>query len=262
MRKISIIILVIILFAGCADLQSKPESENNFVAVARLGISSENINNALVVKSTIKGFSAELAGIKRGDIIISADEKIITSENALISLMNNKQPGDHVLLVINRNGKQVKFDIELKPIKGPRTVLKIRNLVLENKKVAMAIIVSDVKNSFPNVPNDWADSIRIQWQSIYENLLITGFETKENFSIVDRSRLKQILDEFQFNQSGFVSDKLRTKIGEMTGATHILDISFSRFRSSDGKGKDDIINARLIEIESGKVLAVDQIKSH
>jgi len=47
----------------------------------------------------------------------------------------------------------------------------------------------------------------------------------------------------------------------MTGATHLLDISLGRFQSRD-YGFDDILNVRLVEIESGKVLAVDTIKSH
>ena len=91
--------------------------------------------------------------------------------------------------------------------------------------------------------------------------MLSDFGEDEKFSVVDRSRLKQILEEFQFNQLGFVSDKLRAKIGEMTGATHILDISFSRFRGRIND-QDDILNARLVEIESGKVLAVDQIITH
>jgi hypothetical protein len=260
MRRISIIVLCIIIFSSCSGLRSQQEPEGNYVKVARLGMTSETINNERIVKYLEDGFPAELAGVKRGDIFISVGGRTITTNKEFITLLNNKQPGDHVLLVINRNGKQIKFDIEPKMVKGLRTVLKIQNLVSENKKVILAIIVSEVKNSFPNVPKDWADSMRINLQSSYESRLMTALETKENFSIVDRSRLKQILDELQFSQSGFVSDKLRAKIGEMTGATHILDLSYARFKSNFGM--DETVNARLIEIESGKVLAVDQLMTH
>ena len=177
-------------------------------------------------------------------------------------MIDNKNPGDHVLLVINRNGQQINFDIETRMMKVPPTVIIMRKLLYGNNKVVIAIIVSEVKNSFPNVPMDWADSVRNNLQSKYESNLLSDFGQIENFSVVDRSRLKQILDEFQFSQSGFVSDKLRVKIGEMTGATHIFDISFSRFRGRHPNEKDDTLNARLIEIESGKVLAVDQIITH
>jgi hypothetical protein len=48
----------------------------------------------------------------------------------------------------------------------------------------------------------------------------------------------------------------------MTGATHIVDISFGRFRDQDSLRKKDVETRRLIEIESGKVLAIDQVTSY
>lgn len=263
MRRISILILCVILFSGCAGLRTQRESEEpegNFVEWASLGVNPVGIKNEVVVAPR-KGFPAELAGVKLGDIIVSVDGKIITTIKAFNSLMENKQRGDHVLLVINRNGQQIKFDIEPRMIKVRPTEIKISKLLDENKKVTIAVVVSEVKNSYQNVPKDWSDSIRNNLQSDHESGLLSGFGEDEKFSVVDRSRLKQILDEFQFNQLGFVSDKLRAKIGEMTGATHILDISFSRFQGRFN-GKDDILYARLLEIESGKVLAVDQITTH
>lgn len=264
MRRLFIIILGIILFSGCVGLRTQREAEEpegNFVELARLGVNTVDINNELVVKTLQKDFPAEHAGVKLGDIIVSLDGKIITTTKAFKSLMDNKQRGDHVLLVINRKGQQIKFDIEPRMIKVRPTEIKISKLLDENKKVTIAVVVSEAKNSYQNVPKDWSDSIRNNLQSDHESGLLSGFGEDEKFSVVDRSRLKQILDEFQFNQLGFVSDKLRAKIGEMTGATHILDISFSRFQGRFNDN-DDILNARLVEIESGKVLAVDQIKTH
>lgn len=266
MQRISILILCVILFSGCAGLRTLRETEEpegNFVEVARLGINIkiDIINNEIVVTAVQKDFPAEIAGIKRGDIIVSADRKIMTDKKAFTSLMDNKQRGDHILLVINRKGQQIKFDIEPRMIKVRPTEIKIIKLLDENKKVTIAVVVSEVKNSYQNVPKDWSDSVRNNLQSDHESGLLSGFGEDEKFSVVDRSRLKQILDEFQFNQLGFVSDKLRAKIGEMTGATHILDISFSRFEGRFND-MDDISNARLVEIESGKVLAVDRITTH
>jgi len=263
MRRISILISCIILLSGCAELQTQRPPEGNFVQVARIGTNTVDINNKVVVKALGKDFPAEISGVKPGDIIVSADGKTITTTMELLSLMDNKRVGDRVLLVIDRNGQQINFNIEPKMIKSAPTLLMIRKLLLyENNKVAIAIIVSEVKNSFPNVSMDWADSMRNNLQSRQESLLLSSFGPNQNFSLVDRSRLKQILDEFQFSQAGFVPDKLRAKIGEMTGATHIVDISFSRFQGRTPREKDDVLNDRLIAIESGKVLAVDQITTH
>jgi hypothetical protein len=266
MRKISVIVLGIILLSGCAGLETKQESTINYINYPSrdFGMHTEMINNKVTVMSLNKGGPASSAGVKPGDIWVSTSFKgeRITSKDDYQLLPTKMQPGDHVLLVMNRNGNQIDFNIEPEWRKILPTEFKIYNLLAEKKEVTIAVIVSEVKNSFRNVPSDWADSIRNNLQSGRESKLISSFESWNNFSMVDRSRLKHILDEFQFSQSGFISDKLRAKIGEMTGATHILDMSFSRFGSSDGKGVDDQLNARLIEIETGKVLAVDQITTH
>lgn len=263
MWKISILILCMTLLVGCAGLQAQREPETNFVELMQSGVRTANINNEIVIKALIKDFPAERAGIQRGDILVSADGDKLKNSRELAYLLDNKHRGDHVLLAINRNGKQINFDIELIVMKASPTSIAIRDMLYENKKVSLAVIISEVKNLFPNTQIDWADSMRNNLQSERESGLLSAYGYADNFSIVDRSRLKQVLDEFQFNQVGFVSDKLRVKIGEMTGATHILDISFSRFPNNDHRnGFDDVSNARLIAIESGKVLAVDRATTH
>jgi hypothetical protein len=57
-----------------------------------------------------------------------------------------------------------------------------------------------------------------------------------------------------------ISDKSITQIGKMTGAKYILDISLSRYRTG-GVGIEDVTVNRLIDIESGKVLAIDNVKT-
>jgi C-terminal processing protease CtpA/Prc len=138
MRRLFIIILGIILFSGCVGLRTQQEveePEGNFVELARLGVNTVDMHNELIVKALEKDFPAERAGVKRGDIFISVDGKIITTKKAFYSLMDNKQRGDHVLLVINRNGQQIKFDIETRMIKVRPTAIKINKLLDENKKV-------------------------------------------------------------------------------------------------------------------------------
>jgi membrane-associated protease RseP (regulator of RpoE activity) len=261
MRRISLLALCFVLLSGCASFKKAQEPEENFVAYAELGISAKDEHGSVIVNKLNKDFPAELSGVKPGDVIVSVDGGIIKSGKELWDVMRDKRPGIAYSIVINRNGTIIKFEIEPRMTKYRPSGIKTLGLLLDNKKMSLAVIVSEVKNSFPSVPKDWADSIRNNIQSDHEGLFLSAYGTSENFSIVDRSRLKQILDEFQFRQVGFVSDKLRTKIGEMTGATHILDISFSRFQGRYSS-YDDIMNARLIEIESGKVLAVDQIITH
>jgi len=263
MRRIFVIVLCIILLIGCSVISSmrKPTQINNDVDMPSLnfGMNIEAINSERIVRSLDKGFPAELAGVKRGDVLVSISfgGKIISSSNEYESLRFKIKLGDYIQFVFNRDGRQIKFNIEPKWVKVLPTELKVYSILLDNKKVSMAIIVSEVKNTYKNIALDWAEATKTNLQSEYEMYLISRFGELNNFSIVDRARLKQILDELKFSQSGFVSDKLRTKIGEMTGATHIVDINFARYETR--AGKEDIIYYRLIEIESGKVLVVDQV---
>jgi uncharacterized protein (UPF0262 family) len=258
MRRIFIIIFGIILLFGCSTIGGMREKTGNFVKVVdlNLGISWEN---SKVVKLD-KESPAERAGVKIGDIFVSSSFKgeKITSQKEYDSLIFKMQLGDHILYVMDRDGKQIKFKItpNESKVKMLPTQLKIASLlILENKTVNLAVIVSQVKNTYGVASHDWYDAMRGSLQSQCEEVMIGDFGNHKNFSVVDRSRLKQILDEFRFSSSGFVSDKLRTKIGEMTGATHIEEISFTRYKTS--LGSEDRSTNRLIDIESGKVLAVD-----
>ena len=94
MRRISILILGNVLSPGCAEVQTKQEPQGNYVESPKVGIF---INNKLVVEFLLKDLLAERAGIKRGDIIVSVNGKKITTRKEFISLIENKQWGDHVL---------------------------------------------------------------------------------------------------------------------------------------------------------------------
>lgn len=256
MRKISLLILVMGLLVGCAGVQTRPATYD--VEVRRIGLRSEYINNNMVVKEVMRGFPAGRAGIQRGDVVFSVNGKKFKNDLELISLINNMQRGDHVLLVINRNGEQINFDVEPKVVKVRQAGISVLRTLANKNKVSLAIIIGEVKNTFPDTPADWADSIRNTLQSEEESYYLSVFEHNDNFSIVDRMQLIQFLYEYQFEPVDVISDKLRLKLGEVTGATHILDISYARFRGRYNSYKD-VMNARLIEIKSGTVLAVDEM---
>jgi hypothetical protein len=260
MQRIIIVILVASVLSGCSTLGSLRPLEANMLEVPKLGIVTQTKNYKLVVQEVEKGNSGDSAGVKYGDIIESVDGKVITTPLELLSIIHSKGLGQHVIIVINRYGQQIRLDFV--PIVGKLlpTAVKIRELLINNDRVAVAIIVSEVRNSFRNVPSDWAESMKNNAQFTYESGLARAYGNIESFSIVDRLRLKEILDEYKFSQSGLVSDKIRTRIGEMTGATNIIDISYTRYPSSFGK--DDVMSARLIDIGTGKILAVDRVVAH
>lgn len=67
------------------------------------------------VVEVVKGSSADAAGIKKGDIIVSFDgKKLIEVENGLVELLGKKKIGDSVEVEVYRDEKTEKISVELK----------------------------------------------------------------------------------------------------------------------------------------------------
>lgn len=64
--------------------------------------------------AVIKNSSADLAGIRIGDIILKIDEQEITLENSLSKIISTKKPGDEIELAVYRDGEEIKIKIKLK----------------------------------------------------------------------------------------------------------------------------------------------------
>ena len=68
----------------------------------------------IYIDSVITGGSADLAGIKMGDVLIQFDGKMITSMEQLKSLIGTKRVGDTVEVKVIRDGKQKNFKVQLR----------------------------------------------------------------------------------------------------------------------------------------------------
>jgi hypothetical protein len=90
-----------------------------------------------------------------------------------------------------------------------------------------------------------------------ERLWLNYFVNFPNFSIADRTHLAQIMDELKLNSSGLISESSRIKIGELTGATHLIIIEARRWESF--WINEATTYWKLIDIESGRVLSIDEI---
>lgn len=269
MQKARLSIVLICLFLGnsCALHNAvfnrfdkdDSSSKTNFIKVARVGIKVNNRHGELYVVDLTPNSPAANSGIKIGDTILSLDGNKILSMTEMRAVLNNKAIGEHALFLVKRNGQNLSFDIEPKFLKIKPTLIKLDSLLVENKKIVIAIIVTEVKNATLNKSSgnyeSWVDSIKSSMQSRLESNLLNAYDNEKSFSIVDRNRLHQILEEHRLSQSGLISDKLRTQIGIMTGATHLLDATLSRFSLENGF--EDVESERLIDIETGNVLAVD-----
>jgi membrane-associated protease RseP (regulator of RpoE activity) len=234
---------------------------NNFVEQKKAGIVLQLVENRIIVKSLTPNSPAEKAGILAGDAVLTVDGRSFPSVKEVMDHISSKKKGERVVFAVERKGKMHTFEVVPVTIKVRPTVLKLQSLLLENKKVVLAVVVSDVKSTFDmkrEVYDSWAEGIRHDEQTTMEGFYLKNLGRNSLFSIVDRSRTKAILNEYRLNQTGLVSETMRLKIGEMTGATHLLDVNFARYKNP--QGYTDAINARIIDISSGTVMAVDQMR--
>jgi Do/DeqQ family serine protease len=82
------------------------------------------VTNGVYVGGVTENGAAEDAGIKTGDVIISVDDRKVTKSSELQELIGRKRPGDKVQVLVNREGKEKKFNVELRNMQGTTSVVK------------------------------------------------------------------------------------------------------------------------------------------
>jgi len=74
-------------------------------------------NEGIVVMEVPAGKARE-AGIKKNDVILGIENKIMRSPEEFITYIRSKNVGDKVKLTVNRAGKQMEIDVELQELSG------------------------------------------------------------------------------------------------------------------------------------------------
>jgi serine protease DegQ len=97
---------------GAAVQELTPELAESF----KLG----NIKGVLITE-TIRNSPAEVAGVRRGDILIAIDEKPIESWSAMLETVSNLPPGKIVLVKLMRDGESISLKLKIGKRPKPRT---------------------------------------------------------------------------------------------------------------------------------------------
>jgi hypothetical protein len=127
-----------------------------------------------------------------------------------------------------------------KLLKVPNTVVAISDMLSKNQKISL--YVTDHKEN--------AGYYAIKWKNIF----LRFFGTNTNFSIVDRSKLDEILKEHGSEISGIMSSDKNSKALKQAGVTHMFVV--------DGMRRHVIpvqITGKLIDIETAKIISTDVI---
>lgn len=136
----------------------------------------------------------------------------------------------------------------------------IQRLLNNNGTVHLGIIVDKVSTAFAgDWVQNWKEGI---YQSTYVDmqnsvLRYSGFNDYPSFSLIDRAGIEGVLKELNFQQTGYLSRNDQTKLGELLGLTHILFGSYTRYSANPPYDYCDQLDVRLVEVNTGKVLATD-----
>jgi TolB-like protein len=98
---------------------------------------------------------------------------------------------------------------------------------------------------------------REEYQSLSKGLaemMITGLNQAGSLRVVERQKLRSILDELKLSQSGAVSEESSIRAGKLLGARHLVFGSF--LTATDTKIRIDV---RIVEVETGLTVKANEV---
>jgi Do/DeqQ family serine protease len=80
--------------------------------------------NGVYVESVSATGGAKSAGIEEGDVIVSVDNLPVKTNAELLEIIGQHNPGDHVNIMIDRDGKRQEYNVELRNQAGSTEIAK------------------------------------------------------------------------------------------------------------------------------------------
>jgi len=221
-----------------------------------------NANREMEIVFVRKDFPADKAGIRVGDIIVSADNVKVNDRFTLFKIFyEGKKPGNSIPVVLKRNGEPLNTAIQFSSVYLPKDEYILRQEVTKDKALNLAIIVTELSNVYlQGEPlEQWKRGMKSFILGQLENRLREFLKYEKKASIISKENVESVLKKLAFQQTGMISEDSQIKIGNMLGATHLLIVTIARFEQSPSKANDIEIR-RLIDINSGKTMASISLK--
>ncbi|MDH3457704.1 MAG: hypothetical protein OER90_12775 [Gemmatimonadota bacterium] len=86
-----------------------------------------------------------------------------------------------------------------------------------------------------------------------QQMLLVEFQQNSALRIVERSQLRQILDELNLLKDSLVSSQTAARIGQLVGARYLVMGSFMDLYG------DFHLNARVVDTETGEILVTERV---
>jgi S1-C subfamily serine protease len=80
--------------------------------------------NGVYIESVTETGGARESGIKEGDVIVSVDSHAVRTNAELLEVIGQHNPGDIVEVIVNREGNDRNFQVELRNQQGSTSVEK------------------------------------------------------------------------------------------------------------------------------------------
>ena len=106
----------------------------------------------------------------------------------------------------------------------------------------------------------WTKNVLKEFLARAEGNLLESFGRYPNFRVVDRVTTDKIFGEMLLSTAGALSSDVRLQLGKLAGASHMID---TLVLGSPGRwGRIDVVTYRLIDIQTGDVLAAQTETYH
>lgn len=110
-----------------------------------------DVNSGVYIESVSETGGAKDSGLKEGDVIISADNLPVKSNSELLEVIGQHSPGDYVTVMVDRDGQNKEFWVELRNQEG--------NMTLEKKE--SNFYMSDLGATLEAVPAEDLQNLKI-----------------------------------------------------------------------------------------------------
>jgi len=203
------------------------------------------------------------AGVDWGDTLIAIGEffEIKNGYDAMVAFQKMGEKGvKKVTLRLGSQGRRREkgrytIDVPIFEKTYSKIFYQYDVLAVKGDTVKLAVIMDEI--TCVCKPDDeielWKTGAERLFVSTIESSFLDGWAKDiDRFSLVDRMSIKRILDEKKMDMMGLTSNKGLSEFESLTGATHLLLITYTRFEIS----QHDEIYQKLIRISDGEILDI------
>ena len=126
-----------------ADLLKYGNVQRGYIGIIPIELNSTvakekgaKIGRGIYVNEVVEKGAAEVAGLKKGDVIVKMEGQPLDSDAQMREIIGRRRPGDVINVTVNRDGSERDFKVELRNRNGGRDVIKKSDIVAANTSLS------------------------------------------------------------------------------------------------------------------------------